>query len=206
MGLPDPAAGSSRPAGPAASRVAAVAAALALAVVLSPAVAPVAAGAAGGAVPGDTGAGDCEGGDRALVVENVSTGERASTDDRLLAAPVENGTLVALEYTHSVEKTRVLDAYEVRGDRLVMVRMEFESYGAGLPSRADVNRTANGSFAFDPAGSFAELYVKPGRVAGHVLHVGNRSVDLVSRSNATTVRLHVAPCQPGDDHQPGDDP
>jgi hypothetical protein len=118
--------------------------------------------------------------------------ENASTGDRLLAVPAENGTVVALEYTHSVEKTRVLDAYEVRGDRLVMVRMEFESYGAGLPSRADVNRTENGSFAFDPDGSFRELHVKPGRVAGHELRVGDRTVDLVARSNASSVRLHVA--------------
>ncbi len=194
MGPPDPSVGSSDPAAAAASRYAAVAVALALAAVVAGATASVAVAGAPTGAPG-LGAGasadQCSAaGERALVVENASTG------DRLLAAPVSNGTLVALEYTHSVEKTHVLDAYEVRGDRLVMVRMEFESYGAGLPSRAEVNRTDDGSFAFDPDGSFAELYVKPGRVAGHELVVGDRIVDLVALSNASSVRLHVAACAP----------
>jgi len=122
-----------------------------------------------------------------LVVQN------ASTRETLLAVPVSNGTFVALIYTHSVEKTRVLDGYTVNGTSLEMTRMEFESYGAGLPAQVHVNRTANGSFVFDPPGSYTELYVKPGRVAGHVLTVGNRTYDLVALSNAHTVRLSVAP-------------
>ena len=123
--------------------------------------------------------------DRVLVVEDDSSGER------LLTVPVETGTRVGLEYTHSVEKTRVLDEYTVRGDRLEMTRMEFESYGWGLPAGADVHRE-NGSFVFDPAGSYEEIYVKPGRVAGHKLHVGERTHDLVSLSGASTVRLSLA--------------
>ena len=46
---------------------------------------------------------------QALVVETADSGEE------LLRVPVEENTTVALEYTHSVEKTRVLDAYAVRG-------------------------------------------------------------------------------------------
>ena len=52
--------------------------------------------------------------DRVLVVEDAETGERYIT------TPVSDGTTVALEYTHSVEKTRVYDEYTVRGDRLEM--------------------------------------------------------------------------------------
>lgn len=120
----------------------------------------------------------------ALVVEDASSGER------LLTTPVEEGTPVVLTYMHSVEKTPVHDVYVVRNGSLVMTRMEFQSYGWGLPARANVTRE-NGSFAFDPNGSYKEIYVKPGRVADHHLRVGNRTYDLVALSNAQGVRLHI---------------
>lgn len=119
-----------------------------------------------------------------LVVSDAETGEE------LLAVPVEENTTVALEYTHSVEKSRVLDVYAVRDGRLVMTRMEFESYGAGLPARADVT-VENGTFVFDPDSAVEELYVKPGPIAGHRLHVGDRTYDLVALSDARSVRLSV---------------
>lgn len=120
----------------------------------------------------------------ALVVEDADSGER------LLAAPVSDGTHVVLSYNHSVEKTPVHDVYVVRNDSLVMTRMEFQSYGWGLPARANVTRT-NGTFSFDPAGSYEELYVKPGRTADHRLRVGDRRYDLVEVSDGDGVRLHL---------------
>jgi|AntDeeMetageno50_2_1112565.scaffolds.fasta_scaffold00934_3 hypothetical protein len=120
----------------------------------------------------------------ALVVEDASSGER------LLTAPAGEGTTVALNYTHSVEKTPVHDIYTVHNGSLEMTRMEFQSYGWGLPSRANVSRE-NGWYVFDPPGDYEELYVEPGRVAGHRLRVGDRTYDLVERSNAEGVRLHI---------------
>ncbi|MBX0322407.1 DUF1850 domain-containing protein [Halomicroarcula sp. F13] len=121
---------------------------------------------------------------RTLVVEDAETGET------YLTVPVENGTTVALEYTHSVEKTRVYDGYTVRGDRLVMTRMEFESYGWGLPSRANVTRE-NGTLVYDPPGVYTRLTVAPGSVAGHRLHVGDRTYDLVALTDERSVTLHL---------------
>ena len=121
---------------------------------------------------------------QALVVEDADSGEE------LLRVPVEENTTVALEYTHSVEKTRVLDVYAVRDGELVMTRMEFQSYGWGLPARVNVTQQ-NGSFVFDPEGSFEELYVKPGRIAGHELHVGGETYDLVALSDAESVRIYT---------------
>jgi hypothetical protein len=121
---------------------------------------------------------------QALVVETADGGEE------LLRVPVEENTTVALEYTHSVEKTRVLDAYAVRDGELVMTRMEFQSYGWGLPARVNVSQE-NGSFVFDPQGSYEELYVKPGRIAGHELHVGGDTFDLVALSDAESVRIYI---------------
>jgi hypothetical protein len=123
-------------------------------------------------------------GGRMLVVADAETGEQ------YLAVPVENGTTVALEYHHSVEKTRVYDGYTVRGERLEMTRMEFESYGWGLPSRVNVTRE-NGTFIYDPPGSYAQLTVAPGRVAGHELHVADRTYDLVAVSDGRSVTLTI---------------
>lgn len=119
-----------------------------------------------------------------LVVEDANSGER------LLTTPVEEGTQVVLTYTHSVEKTPVRDIYTVHNGQLEMTRMEFQSYGWGLPARANVTRE-NGWFVFDPKGSYEELYVKPGRVADHRLRVGNRTYDLVALSDAQGIRLSI---------------
>lgn len=121
---------------------------------------------------------------RTLVVENATSGTE------LLVVPVENGTDIGLEYTHSVEQSRVYDGYAVRGDRLENTRMAFESYGWGLPARANVTRE-NGTLVYDPPGAFAELYVHPGYVADHTLVVGERSYNLTARSGGESVRIHL---------------
>lgn len=123
-------------------------------------------------------------GGRVLVVEDTETGER------YLQEPVEDGTVVAVEYTHSVEKTRVYDEYTVRGDHLEMTRMEFESFGWGLPSGANVT-LEDGVYAFDPPGNYTRITVAPGEVAGHTLHVGTATYDLVARTDGRSVDIHV---------------
>jgi Uncharacterized conserved protein len=122
-----------------------------------------------------------------LVVEDIETGET------YLAAPVTNGSTVALEYTHSVEKTRVYDGYRVDGETLVNTRMEFESYGWGLPARVDVT-TVNGTFVYEPEEpitELTELSVSPGRIADHTLIVDGSRHDLVARTNARDVSIHI---------------
>jgi hypothetical protein len=114
----------------------------------------------------------------------------ADTGERLLVVPVEDGTPVTLAYTHSVERTPVRDRYVVRDGALVMTRMEFESYGWGLPADADVE-LVNGTFVAERNGSYAELTVVPGRLAGHRLIIGDRSVDLVALADGRAVTLAV---------------
>lgn len=122
-----------------------------------------------------------------LVVEDLDTGEE------YIVQPVDDGSTVALEYMHSVEKTRVYDEYRVDGDTLVNTRMEFESYGWGLPSRVDVTNV-NGTLVYAPPGGITELEslaVSPGRIAGHTLIVDDRQYDLVAATNANDVRIHI---------------
>lgn len=122
-----------------------------------------------------------------LVVEDTDTGEHYITE------PVDEGTTVGLEYMHSVEKSRVYDEYSVEGNTLVNTRMEFESYGWGLPARVDV-RNINGTFVYDPAEPITELRtlsVSPGRIAGHELTIGTKTYDLVTETNNNDVRIHI---------------
>ncbi|WP_458207558.1 DUF1850 domain-containing protein [Haladaptatus sp. NG-SE-30] len=119
-----------------------------------------------------------------LVVADADTGEP------ILVVPVENGTRVTLAYNHSVEKTPVHDVYAVNGSELEMVEMRFQSYGAGLPARANVTRE-DGWFVFDPEGSYASIPIAPGDIAGHELVVGEQRYDLVALSGGESVELFV---------------
>nr|WP_197052395.1 DUF1850 domain-containing protein [Halobellus rufus] len=122
-----------------------------------------------------------------LVVEDVDTGEHYITQ------PVDDGSTIGLEYMHSVEKSRVYDEYRVSGETLVNTRMEFESYGWGLPSRVDIENV-NGTLVYDPEGPITEmesLSVSPGRIANHTLIVDDRQYDLVAATNANDVRMHI---------------
>ena len=122
-----------------------------------------------------------------LVVEDIDTG------DVYLSKSVDDGSTVALEYMHSVEKSRVYDEYRVDGDTLVNTRMEFESYGWGLPARVDVENV-NGTLVYapdDPIAELESLSVSPGRIAGQTLIVDGQRYNLVAATNASDVRLHI---------------
>lgn len=118
------------------------------------------------------------------------------TGEPLLAIPVQNGTIVTLAYNHSVEKTPVRDVYEVNGTALTMVRMEFDSYGAGLPSHLPVERSDSGTLVAYPNGTYETLAVQPGPIAGHTLEVGDESFDLVSLADGAGVQLLIVDCEP----------
>lgn len=121
--------------------------------------------------------------DRALVVRDADSGTT------LLAVDVSDGSNVTLAYTHSVEKTPVRDEYTVDGTTLDNTEMRFQSYGWGLPSRADV-RLEDGWFVFDPNRQYEEIYIQPAAVAGHRLYVDGEPYDLVARSD-DTVRIAI---------------
>lgn len=136
----------------------------------------------GGVVIG--GGADAVTGERTLVV----------TDDdgtELLAVPVDGETEVVIEYTHSVEKTLVRDVYVPSDDGLVMARMEFSSFGAGLPSRADVTER-DGRYVYDPpAATYETLRLETGAIADHDLIVGDERYDVAAMSDDGSVELTV---------------
>lgn len=103
----------------------------------------------------------------------------------LIDEPVEDGDEVRLEYTHSVERTPISDVYTVDGYELESTRMVFESYGAGLPSNADVERTDDGRFVTETEGTHERIVVSPGEIAGHTLTVNDTSYDLVALADGS---------------------
>lgn len=47
--------------------------------------------------------------------------------------PVETGAVVTHSWVHSIERSRWSDSYRVEADGLLLVRTEFQEYGAGMP-------------------------------------------------------------------------
>lgn len=111
----------------------------------------------------------------------------ADTDERLLSIPVDEGETITLSYTHSVEKTPVRDVYVVDGERLRMVRMEFDSYGAGLPSAVPVDRTEDGILVAEMNRTYDRLDVVPGSIANHSLVVDGTAYDLTALADGGVV-------------------
>lgn len=108
-----------------------------------------------------------------------------------LTVPVEPGTTVTLEYTHSVEQTLVRDIYVIEDDTFVMSRMEFSSFGAGLPAQAAVT-VENGRYVYEPpAQQHATLRVTTGSVADHDLIVDGTRYDLAAIADGETVELQI---------------
>ena len=128
----------------------------------------------------------------ALVVENADTGEQ------LLSVPVDDGAEVELSYVHSVEKTPVEETYVVSGTDLAHIQIEFNSYGAGLPSTADVERTDDGAFVASVDRTYRQVYVSPGEIAGHDLTIDGERHDLLTLSEGETVRIYVTEQNPID--------
>ena len=110
----------------------------------------------------------------------------------LIEQPATDDETVALEYTHSVERTLVTEKYEIENQAFRQSAMIFSSFGAGFPSEAAVDRTDDGRFIYEPLDvAFDELYITPGTVANHELRIGAQTYDLYEVSTGETVRLYT---------------
>lgn len=116
------------------------------------------------------------------------------TDDagnELATFPVEEGDEVTLEYTHSVERTLVTDVYRISNGALVSDRMLFSSFGAGLPSEADVERTGDRFVYYPPEQRHEQLSVSTGPIADHDLVVDGDRHDLAGMADNGTIQLRI---------------
>ncbi len=94
----------------------------------------------------------------------------------LLLQALTRPVVVRLEYTHSVERTPVVEVYEAARSGLRLVRMEFVSQGAGLPSSG--YRREGNRFILDADRPLSALPVRVSSVAAPRLIVGPISFDL----------------------------
>lgn len=111
--------------------------------------------------------------------------------EEVLSVPVDDDSEVALEYTHSVERTLVTDVYAVDDGALVSDRMLFSSFGAGLPSEAEVTRDGGRYVYHPPERRYDPLVVTTGPVADHELVVDGERHDLAELADDGTVRIEI---------------
>lgn len=93
------------------------------------------------------------------------------------AMPIGPGTRIELRYQHSVERTPVVEVFEVGASGLTFVEMRFVSQGAGLPTEGYVRE--GGVFVLRRRRYVGVLPLRLSAVAGHVLWVEGRAIDLV---------------------------
>jgi len=130
------------------------------------------------------------------VIAGATTTEQTlvvtdTSEKELLSVRVESGTEIIIAYTHSVEQTLVRDIYVVDNGGFIMTRMEFSSFGAGLPAQADVT-VQDGRYVYEPAGQRHEqLRVTTGFIADHDLVVDGERYDLASMADGDTVVLRI---------------
>ena len=104
----------------------------------------------------------------------------------------------ALSWTHSVERTEWRETYTVGpGGEVLLTASTFESAGAGLPDRlagGEVFRLEDGTMRIEERRvPVAELRVRLSDLAPHVLHAGERDIDLNSifGEGVVTIRVEV---------------
>ena len=122
--------------------------------------------------------------DMAFVVDSVS-------GETIVSEPVGEDSEIRIEYIHSVEKTPVVQHYTVEGTTLVLSHSEFRSYGAGLPSTAEVERTDDAGFVRQIDEPREQITLRPGETAGHTLMVDGEEFDLVSLADGETVQIEL---------------
>lgn len=129
----------------------------------------------------------------AVTVAGTETVLVVTGDDgeELLVTPVADDDEITVEYTHSVEKTLVRDVYVADDGQLVMTRMEFSSYGAGLPSTVNVTEVDGRYVYYPPERSYDPLRVTTGEVADHDLVVGDERYDIAEIADGGTVELRI---------------
>ena len=93
----------------------------------------------------------------------------------LVTAP---GQGLELRYTHSVERTPIIEEYRAEPDGLWFELMRFYSQGAGLPTEGYV-REGN-AFVLRARRKVGVLSVRVSAIAGHHLIVGVERLDLVA--------------------------
>lgn len=89
-----------------------------------------------------------------------------------------------LTFIHSVNKTPVKEYYRIEGDKFVLYKAEFSSYGAGMSDGSDfeeakISYGEGGEIFLDLQEEFESITYYVGTIAQHTLYSKNRKVELI---------------------------
>ncbi len=115
----------------------------------------------------------------ALCVEDAETGET-----KAIFTPPQ-GTEFYVEFTHSVNRTAVREYYMIRSGKIILVRAEYSSFGAGMPEVPEASGSTlsmeEGVLKLDHIDTIMPDFIyRVGTVAEHTLHMNERVVPLKS--------------------------
>ena len=107
----------------------------------------------------------------------------AQTNRPLYAAALGEGETFSLSHIHSLHQTPVREIYEHRDGQILLVALEFESFGAGLPEVLEhgqtLTRLETGGLRIDGIERpMPDFHMLIGHTAGHTLHIADQSIPL----------------------------
>jgi hypothetical protein len=122
----------------------------------------------------------------------------ATDQGKHVTIPVSKGDTFSLKYTHSVQKTPVVENFSiVAADELVLESTVYQTYGVGLPflpGEGHFVRQGNDFILTGIGRRFDKLSVHAGSIAGLVLEVHNQTIPLYAlHEGGAFVSIRVKP-------------
>ncbi len=97
-----------------------------------------------------------------------------------------------LKWIHSVEKEEWIELYERSKDKLILTETYFKTFGAGVPSDADVVRTEDGYVMMKIDRNFQEMNLTVSENAQTTVEAGRKEIPLYELTeDYESVRISV---------------
>lgn len=124
----------------------------------------------------------------------------AEEDGRIFWIPIRPGNWFTLEYTHSVQLSRITDDFEIdQRYGILLVSTTFSDHGAGLP----YNSRLGGTFSVQYDGSFKisgirrffpEILLRVGKEYDNVFVFGSQYIDLSKMYGDSLLAIRTRKC------------
>lgn len=108
-----------------------------------------------------------------IVIEDMNT------EEELFIQDVEDGERFEVNYIHSVERSPVIEIFEVRGRDIYTMESHTESFGAGMPYEGDDVELTDGKFIIKNINRKVHggtLRIRPSSVFPHHIKIGNQDL------------------------------
>ena len=133
-----------------------------------------------------------------LVLTNRSTGEI------LFAQPVQDGIKFSIKFIHSVNQSPVAEIFEIRQNQITLVSLEFEDFGAGMPTELEQGQSLthlpDGRLQIDGFDrTMSELRYMVGHAADLVLYIEQKRIPLNQLAEpGTLIEFEIRRLRPWD--------